>query len=287
MKLISKFHDYYDTALAHGRDDTIVYVRERSDVRLELPSSLLPWEAKDKYGHEAGPGKAAVYETHHAHFPAYAHWSDKLPMAGPLCVRLHEAFVVVGGQAYPIWLEPGNLSVLLESTKTDPIGSPSEESFRAVLAERHAQMRDRPRDEQVDIQIRHTERPQEIDGQYQQARRQLLAHDFTDLHIEQGAPVLLLSAPITVSPANRSSQLFDAYNRDKKSNAVLIRNPCLKDLGFQRTLDPHTCFQNISQFIGGVMPGRQMPMVQLTDKDMVQKRGFDPKYSFRTRPTGR
>ena len=24
MKLISKFHDYYDTALAHGRDETIV-----------------------------------------------------------------------------------------------------------------------------------------------------------------------------------------------------------------------------------------------------------------------
>lgn len=287
MKLISKFHDYYDTALAHGRDETIVYIRDRSQVRLDLPASLLPWEAVDKYGHRAGPNKAGVYETHHAHVPPYAHWNNKLPVISQLSIQLHEAFVLVGGKAYPIWLEPGYLQVLLESTKTEAIGSPTEESYRAVIAERHERMRERPLNEVADIQIRHIEFPQELDSQYKTARQNLLAYDFTPLHIDQGAPVLLLAAPQTLGPANRSSGLFDAYRSDTKGNAALVRNPCLKDLGFQRTLDPHSCFQNISQFIGGVMPGRQMPMVQLADKDMVQKKGFDPKYSFRTRPTVR
>lgn len=287
MKLISKFHDYYDTALAHGRDETIVYIRERSDERVVLPPSLLPWEAVDKYGHRSGPNKAAVYETHHARMPQYAPWNNKLPTEGTLSILLDEAFVLVGGRAYPIWLEPGNLNVLLESTKTEAIGSPNEETYRAVVAERHARWLGRPRDEVADIQIKHLEWPQELESQYIEARRRLLSHDFTELHIDHGAPVLLLAAPQSVRPANRSSTAFDAYYQDKKSNAVLIRNPCLKDLGFQRTLDPHSCFQNISQFIGGVMPGRQMPMVQLTDKDMVQKKGFDPKYGFRTRPNAR
>ena len=66
---------------------------------------------------------------------------------------------------------------------------------------------------------------------------------------------------------------------------MLVRNPCLADLHLQRSLDPHSCFQDISQFIGGVMPGRQMPMVEISDKDMVVKKGFDEKYGFRTRPS--
>lgn len=49
-------------------------------------------------------------------------------------------------------------------------------------------------------------------------------------------------------------------------------------------LDPYSCFQNIEQFISGVVPGQQMPMVTLSDKHMVLKKGFDPKYGFRTRP---
>jgi hypothetical protein len=34
MLIISKFHDYYDTALAHGIDKEIVYRRETSDIEL-------------------------------------------------------------------------------------------------------------------------------------------------------------------------------------------------------------------------------------------------------------
>ena len=70
------------------------------------------------------------------------------------------------------------------------------------------------------------------------------------------------------------------------ANAALILNPRLADIGFQRLVDPYTCFQAISQFIEGVVPGQQMPMVAISDASQVRKKGFDPKYGFRTRPAG-
>ena len=35
MKLISKFHDYYDSVLSMGRDDTIVYIRHTEKIELD------------------------------------------------------------------------------------------------------------------------------------------------------------------------------------------------------------------------------------------------------------
>ena len=68
------------------------------------------------------------------------------------------------------------------------------------------------------------------------------------------------------------------------ANAALILNPRLADIGFQRLVDPYTCFQAISQFIEGVVPGQQMPMVAISDASQVRKKGFDPVYGFRKRP---
>ena len=70
------------------------------------------------------------------------------------------------------------------------------------------------------------------------------------------------------------------------ANAALILNPRLADIGFQRLVDPYTCFQAISQFIEGVVPGQQMPMMAISDASQVRKKGFDPKYGFRKRPAG-
>lgn len=33
MKIISKFHDYYDSVLAHGRDESLVYVRHEKEIK--------------------------------------------------------------------------------------------------------------------------------------------------------------------------------------------------------------------------------------------------------------
>lgn len=54
----------------------------------------------------------------------------------------------------------------------------------------------------------------------------------------------------------------------------------LKDLNFYRIKDSATAFQDIFQFVSGVLAGSENPMVQISDKDKIAKRGFD-KWSFR------
>lgn len=124
---------------------------------------------------------------------------------------------------------------------------------------------------------------------YDQARGRLLAHDFTDLHLATEAPVILL-APVELLYPN-PHHMPEALRKARAiggcgANAALILNPRLADIGFQRLVDPYTCFQAISQFIEGVVPAQQMPMVAISDASQVRKKGFDPKYGFRTRPAG-
>jgi len=56
--------------------------------------------------------------------------------------------------------------------------------------------------------------------------------------------------------------------------------PELKKYEFQKVVDPYTAYQELSMFLGGVMP-RQMPeMVEISDKDRIAQHGFN-KLSFR------
>ena len=55
----------------------------------------------------------------------------------------------------------------------------------------------------------------------------------------------------------------------------------LKDYGFPKAIDPYTLFQEISMFVGGVIPRNPNPMVEITDDTVkLAKHGFD-KWTFR------
>ena len=55
----------------------------------------------------------------------------------------------------------------------------------------------------------------------------------------------------------------------------------LKDIEFARAVDPFTLFQEISMFVGGVLPRNTNPMVEIVDQVVkAEKHGFD-KWSFR------
>lgn len=69
------------------------------------------------------------------------------------------------------------------------------------------------------------------------------------------------------------------FNRDNED--WIINGDNLKSVSLARVLDPYTCFQEISMWVGGVLPRNPNPMVEITDdKIKVAKHGFD-KWSFR------
>lgn len=64
----------------------------------------------------------------------------------------------------------------------------------------------------------------------------------------------------------------------------IISNPILKEIEFYRIKDNYSAFQELSQFLGGVLGNTEINTSNLTDKEKVQQHGFDLKYGFRTRP---
>lgn len=67
----------------------------------------------------------------------------------------------------------------------------------------------------------------------------------------------------------------------------MINTDGLKAIDFAKVLDPYTAFQELSMFVGGVLPRNPNPMVELSgEKIMVQKHGFD-KWTFRRQSKGR
>ena len=56
----------------------------------------------------------------------------------------------------------------------------------------------------------------------------------------------------------------------------------LKDIGFAKAVDPYTAFQEISMWVGGVLPDAGPDTVQIVDDVIkIQKHGFDHPTSFR------
>lgn len=93
-----------------------------------------------------------------------------------------------------------------------------------------------------------------------------------DFHHELGEAILLIDIPCV---------------RTHRPTVHASVNPSLKDIGFASVVDPYTAFQELSMFIGGVLPGAHPPMIQTSDEDMKVAKGFGHKYAFKTEPTKR
>jgi hypothetical protein len=94
------------------------------------------------------------------------------------------------------------------------------------------------------------------------AWERIVRTDCTHVHHALGSPVVV------------------AHADGRRTNMRVEIDPRLKDLSFGRLLGADGCYQEIDQFVGGVLannPG----IVQVSDRDRLLAYGFDPKWSFR------
>jgi len=56
--------------------------------------------------------------------------------------------------------------------------------------------------------------------------------------------------------------------------------PVLKSFDFYKAVNPFTAFQEISMYLGGIIPKQTPDLVSISDKDRIFQHGFN-KYSFR------
>lgn len=85
------------------------------------------------------------------------------------------------------------------------------------------------------------------------------------------------NVPIFMIDGNRS------YNNDagyKNHTTGLILNPCLKDYRFFTQYNAYQAFQEISMFVGGVLPRPEPDTVEVSEACKVKMKGMDS-WSFR------
>lgn len=115
--------------------------------------------------------------------------------------------------------------------------------------------------------------------------------DFTELCTLAQTPIILIvknqkkPAPDWLDrPKTAKNSKLSREEMRLAEQVSVIKNPPLKDLGLAGIMPAFEMFQTCDQFISGVLPGATSPMVEIKDKDMIVKKGFDPTYGFRKRP---
>jgi hypothetical protein len=304
MRIISRFHDYYDSVQAHGQDDQVRYLRRAFLAAGTLPD--LPWEAPllDRRGHRQGP-TGTLHLTAHHRSDRSRPWFTRVIQESDLSIE--RAYLLVGGKAHAVWVDHGGLGQVSNnfwSRHREPpeawsLGAPEiwgDPSVRNWADRwRAARVAAEPALANVEpvLRLRHDGGNEDerlhledlTDGdlpvtrpwrEHEERHQAFLAKDWSALHLAFESPLLL------IQDLRRTGG--SVVGVDNKANAWVLVNPRLSDLRWGARQDAYTVFQAIAQFIGGVMPGGQSPMVTLSDQSLVDKHGIDRKYGFRTRP---
>lgn len=241
-------HDYYDNVLAYGRDDDVVFVRSKAEKRSNRD---VPVYSGGILSRIAFKGKKGDYIRH-------AYYNHSLRYNGFQYYFKHMTVVFCGKEYRGIQISMHPESNDLSQTDLyfwnhdKFIEFVHEQSLTITAAYVRATQN------ALDKELLEYFDPHELGTKERnwliENRITILVHDVTYIppYAVQGTGMVWNVNPDT-----------------------------LKDIEFYRIVDPYTAFQEISMWVGGVLPRNPNPMVEITDdKVKISKHGFD-KFSFR------
>jgi len=241
MKIISKYHDYYDSVLRHGQDFSLIYKREK----IEIPDKQWFFSFKtyqDLKNHNSKPELLYVYTSY---------WS-KQPLE-------YSSFLIgFCGKIYPgiSWtFTPGND----HSKRTSGVSYDINYVFnlmemagvdhnKSVRKNRDSKWRD------------DYERMEAFFNQ----ETKFLDRIFFDYKV----PTFSIDCPT------------DYYGRE----GTFTLNDKLKEYEFQSIVPHLQAFQQIEQYLSGVIGADGPVLYELNNEEKITKAGFD-KWSFRKLPS--
>lgn len=246
-------HDYYDKGLAHGADPDIVFVREKD--RRETP---------EEFGITAlRPTFDIYYKTgsirrHYLWGPGRS-FNDTL--VSPTAV-----YVVVAGKLYQgieINMPYGHVpeSFFIWDAPT----------FRTEMAKRG-------------FMLEPAERSKWAFGRakFRMASAKLNAERidayFKPYTLDKKTYDRMIERRVTTAVARLSLPDYEQKNR-----VWHVNSDGLKTVQFYRALSAYQCWQEISMWVGGVLPRSPNPMVEVSNDIKIAKHGFDD-MSFRKYP---
>lgn len=262
MKIISKYQDYYDSALAYGSDDSIIYIRNEEHIKA-------PLEKEYSYGTKIPPGYPKEFNTLLDLYSRLPSNYFKLKKESEYKSILQRTELVgFCGKIYPIF------HVEFEC-KSNTDCSNKEYYFY-----------------DIDTMEEYLKQYLEKDAFYKPESKWDNFFNITRKYqfTEKGIIKLLDEIDTINKSTNRFDTFFSinspvftiSYSRKLRDHA-LIKNPILKDYNFFRLKDPYVAFGEISQFISGVLSSNKKLPVEFTDKEKLQSHGFD-NWSFKKEP---
>jgi len=248
MRIISKFHDYYDSIQSIGYDPELIYHRVQSEYIIE-PISGAWYSKSNKKFHMPG---------------GLPHFTDSF-------MELFSFQNFLGRRGVPsdatIWMIGfcGKYYIVLDS------GAPFSTYYKPRLA--RAFNNQFYYDKQSAVEhYKKVLKKDKVSYRAFDLVGECSINPFTDA-IE---PFRVLNCPVF------SINLLDRYSlfRTKK----ITVNPCLADFKFYRLFDTYTVYQEIAMFLSGVLGWPENATVDISDTDMRDAKGFDD-WSFKKRPT--
>ena len=266
MRIVSKFKDYYDGVQAMGYDPELVYVRESREMEGDFFDSFL------------------LHDNHVFDFP------------DPKRITFWFSIIGFCGALYPVIKIERNLKTKKENIyrpvvdycySVDAVDEVVKKSTKKFYNEYYgenkrssfARKRYAPRmsmfsrqnieaffsnnflqDPDTAYNARFTF--WRIEKHNRQARELRAGNYLKSLFFEEKVPA------------------FIVYYNDLERKQKLILNPCLEDWKFQKVKDPYTAYQEIAQYISGVLGIDSPETVSISDEEMKWEKGFDD-WSFK------
>ena len=219
MKIISKYHDYYDTVRIYGTDNSIKYIRKELVFNKNHPEYKL------------------VYETLKL---------DELRYINAYNEFMSNCYIVsFCGKLIPI------VELSLYGTKYRCYNIESADEVVKQCGKKEKQELWEPKRRK----LRRSLRSKVIS---------IFSHtglNTEELHHHFKAPVFMYSR-------------YDYY---------ITINPKLCKIDFYKHMDAFTTYQELSQYVGGVLSNTNQPVSVISDEDKKAMHGFD-KWSFKTMP---
>ncbi len=244
-------HDYYDTALGLGRDETLFFERSPQEKALVIEHKVsgfasLPPKALDFPGPRSWQRASAFVKNGllYGYLPLVVYFGGKR-YAGVKMVAVKEAERYSSSVEEQVFWEVDALKDHL-----DALGA-------KLFDDRHK------------LSSRISLNANNLDAFFDTA----VTKAETDWMIDNRVSIAIF----------RSNLTWDVLSTRGPKDEWIINSDGLDKLKFAKALDPFQAFQNLSQWVGGVLSGEGRPMVKIADEKVILgKHGFDKK-SFKHR----
>jgi len=261
MKIISKEKDYYDSAQGMGIDESLVYVRTPYKAKLdELEIKFLDGLFK------------------HAPMWSASRWryADNLEK----CTA--EPFIVgFCGKIFP------GMELKIHIGK-DFLGNAK---FKTTYVYSYKKLTEVLEKYKLDSQLKEIRDKTALWGTNKKSTMEFfnLKKRYKELEkffIKNKTPVFTVVKNMQLEIGLKTSDYSTMKHPDLVSEGLIVNNN-LKALNFFENIDAYTAYQEISMYLGGVIPKDTPEMATISDENMLKKKGFITPQSFRSMPDTR